>query len=92
MPNDWPRAAAEEICDEVYETSGPGTGISSDEMVAIIVKHAPSGCINCHSAFGSTSYGFGPSTPPGAERREVGPLCEKCYNLIYVHIGVKRHT
>ena len=39
--NDWARAAADEIGDEVYETSGPGTGISSDEMVAIITKHCP---------------------------------------------------
>ena len=41
ITNDWARDAADEICDEVYETSGPGTGISSDEMVAIIVKHCP---------------------------------------------------
>lgn len=41
MIKDWARSAADEICDEVYETSGPGTGISSDEMVAIIVKHCP---------------------------------------------------
>jgi hypothetical protein len=44
-------------------------------------------CINCHKVLGSTAYGFGPSTPPGAERREVGPFCGACNDLIYVHMS-----
>lgn len=50
------------------------------------------GCINCHAPFvpfSDTSYGFGPSTPPGAERREVGPFCYACVRLIHQHLGVK---
>jgi hypothetical protein len=61
------------------------------QICALLNTSIISHCINCHALFGSTCYCFGPSTPPGAVQKEVGPFCEACYNLIYVHIGVKRH-
>lgn len=50
---------------------------------------AQAGCINCHVPLGAITYGFGPNTPPGAERKDVGPFCEACYELIHAHCGVK---
>lgn len=38
---DWLAKAIDEIATEVYETSGPGTGIHVDEMRAIFDKHCP---------------------------------------------------
>jgi hypothetical protein len=49
-------------------------------------------CINCHAAFGNTAYGFGPSAPPRMPRKDVGPFCERCYKLIYAHIGIRARS
>jgi hypothetical protein len=54
---------------------------------AVLAGSETQTCINCRATLGNTAYGFGPSTPPGAKRREVGPFCEACNKLIYVHIG-----
>ena len=47
-------------------------------------------CINCDILLGDTAYGFGPSTPPGMPRKEVGPFCETCYELVRLECKGRR--
>jgi hypothetical protein len=41
-------------------------------------------CINCRAST-RVGYRFGPMTPPGARRMEVGPFCEACHRLVNAH-------